>query len=163
MGFSLTVSEMIILTASIVLASAISSYMMYAGNLVVNDVSQNVNEQSREMHLKLKIVYATVEDGNFTIYVKNVGDLPISEFSTLDVYVGEYGRAKLYTYNSTPAPGSFTITLTGDGDDIWDPGETAKITAYPDTGIPSGVATFEVKVVPLRGIGDYCLFPPPPT
>jgi len=162
LGFSLTISEMIMLTASIVLAAAISSYMVYTGNLMASDIMQNVRDMTRGLHVKLKVVYATVEDGNFVVYVKNVGDLPIYDFSMIDVYIGEYGRARLYTYNAALLVGTFNVTLTGDGDGVWDPGETAKITARPEA-IPSGITVFEVKVVPLRGIGDFYLFPPPPS
>ena len=164
MGFSITLSEMIILIASVILASAISSCTMYMGNLVISDVSQNVNEMRRATYIKLKIAYATIESGHFVIYVKNTGSLPISDCSSLDVYVGEYGKAQLYTYNNeTLDPGCFNLTiLGGDGDDVWDPGETAKITANPSKEIPQA-ATFEAKIVPLRGIGDSYLFPPPPS
>ena len=167
MGFSLTLSEMIILIASVILASAISSYTMYMGNLVMSDVSQSVNEMRRSTYIKLKIAYATIEtvDGVdcFVVYVKNAGSLSITDYSTIDVYVGEYGRAQLYTYSDTLSPGCFIIdSITGDGDSDWDPGETARIVAEPSSGIPSGVAVFEVKIVPLRGIGDSYLFPPPP-
>jgi len=112
MGFSLTLSEMIILIASVILASAISSYTMYMGNLVMSDVSQNVNEMRRATYVKLKIAYATIETDHFVIYVKNVGSLPLSDYSSLDVYVGEYGKAQLYTYNNeTQSPGCFNLTI----------------------------------------------------
>jgi len=84
MGFSITLSEMIILIASVILASAISSCTMYMGNLVISDVSQNVNEMRRATYIKLKIAYATIENDHFVIYVKNVGSLPISDYSSLD-------------------------------------------------------------------------------
>lgn len=163
MGFSITLSEMIILIASVILASAVSSCTMYMGNLVISDVSKNVNEMRRATYIKLKIAYATIESGHFVIYVKNTGSLPVSDYSSLDVYVGEYGKAQLYTYNNeTLDPGCFNLTILGDdGDDVWDPGETAKINAYPN-GTLTG-AIFEAKIVPLRGIGDSYLFPPPPS
>ncbi|RLG75528.1 MAG: hypothetical protein DRO12_05400 [Thermoprotei archaeon] len=165
MGFSITLSETIMLIASVILASAISSYTMYMGNLVISDVSQSVNEMRRATYVKLKIAYATIDydAGCFVIYVKNVGSLPISDYSSLDVYVGEYGKAQLYVYNEAGGPGCFNLTVLGDdGDGVWDPGETVRINAYASS-IPTGAATFEVKLVPLRGIGDSHLFTNPPS
>ena len=164
MGFSVTLSEMIMLIASIILASAISSYTVYVGNLVMSDVSQNVNDMRRSTYVKLEVTYATTESDHYVIYVKNVGSLPVSDYSSLDVYVGEYGKAQLYTYNETAPLGCYNLTIVGDdGDGVWDPGETARIDAYPSGGIPAGAAAFEVKLVPLRGVGDSYLFSPPPS
>jgi archaellum component FlaG (FlaF/FlaG flagellin family) len=166
MGFSVTLSHIIMVIASVCLASAFSAYAFYSGNLVQNELAQNVNNYKITVNIRLEIVYATVDNTttppHFVIYAKNTGNLPVSDFTFLDVYVGEYGKAQLFTYNATADAGSGQFKLsTANGDSVWEPRETAVIRAYP-TSIVEGVI-FEAKLVPSKGIGSSYLFPAPPT
>lgn len=160
MGFSVTLSHIIMVIASVTLASVFSAYAFYTGNSVQNELMQNVNDAKRMNNLQLEIVYATVDNStdppHFVIYVKNVGCLPLNDFTYLDVYVGEYGTAQLYTYNSTAGSGQFNLT-DASGDGVWEPRETATIRAYPSS-VVEGVM-FEAKIAPFRGIGSSYLFP----
>ena len=112
-------------------------------------------------------MYASIDtsDNCFVIYVKNTGSLPITDFNLVDVYVGPYGYARLYTYNpsaSSSNPGYFNLTDV-DGDGIWEPAETAEIRVYPEYTLPKeGTSMYEVLVKPFKGIGSDYLFPPPP-
>lgn len=167
MGFSVTLSHAIMVIASVSLASAFSAYAFYTGNSVQNELMQNVNDSKRRGNLQLEIVYATLDNStgspHFAIYVKNVGSLPLNNFTYLDVYVGEYGEAKLYTYSSTASAGSGKFNLTdANGDEGWEPRETATIRAYPSSSSETEGATFEAKIVPFRGTGSSYLFPAPP-
>jgi archaellum component FlaG (FlaF/FlaG flagellin family) len=108
MGFSLTLSHIIMVIASVCLASLFSAYAFYTGNLVQNELAQNINNYKITVNIRLEIVYATINDTttppHFVIYAKNTGNLPFSDFTSLDVYVGEYGKAQLYTYSKTATP-----------------------------------------------------------
>lgn len=163
MGFSVTLSHIIMVIASVTLASVFSAYAFYTGNSVQNELMQNVNDAKRMNNLQLEIVYATVDNStdppHFVIYVKNVGCLLLNDFTYLDVYVGEYGTAQLYTYNSTAVSGQFNLT-DASGDGVWEPRETVTIRAYPSSQV-EGVM-FEAKIVPFRGIGSSYLFPATP-
>ena len=110
MGFSATINEAIILIASIVLASGFSAYAIYAGSSLQSNVLQNLDAFKRNVHIHAEIGYATINDSAtpkfFVIYVKNTGTLPITDFSTIDVYAGEYGKATLYPYNEDATLGS---------------------------------------------------------
>ncbi|MGB9960385.1 MAG: hypothetical protein ACPLKQ_07715 [Candidatus Bathyarchaeales archaeon] len=166
MGFSVTLSHIIMVIASVCLASAFSAYAFYSGNLVQNELAQNVNDYKRIVNMQLEIVYATIDNSttppHFVIYAKNVGYLPLSDFTFLDVYVGEYGKAQLFTYNSSAEPGSGQFNLTdANGDGIWELRETVTIRAYPSSNIEG--AMFEAKIVPSKGIGSSYLFPAPPS
>lgn len=166
MGFSLTLSHIIMVIASVCLASAFSVYAFYTGNLVQNELSQNVNDYKRIVSLQLEIVYATINSttspSHFAIYAKNVGYLPLTDFTFLDVYVGEYGKAQLFTYNATASAGSGQFSITdADGDNIWEPRETTVIKAYPSSNVEGAI--FEAKIVPSKGIGSSYLFPNPPS
>lgn len=162
MGFSVTLSHIIMIISSVTLASGFSAYAFYSGNIVQNELMQNVSDIKRMNNLQLEIVYATVDNStgppHFVIYVKSVGCLPVNNFTYLDIYVGEYGRAQLYSYNSTADPGSGQFKLTdASGDGVWEPRETATIRVYPSITV-EGVM-FEAKIVPFRGIGSSYLFP----
>ncbi len=164
MGFSVTLTHIIMVIASVCLASAFSAYAFYTGNVVQNQLMQNVSDAKRMTGLQLDIVYATVDNSSspahFVIYAKNIGNLPFSEFNFLDVYAGEYCQAQLYTYNTTADAGSGKFNLTdANGNGIWEPRETATLLVYP-TGEINGV-TFEARLVPSRGIGSSFLFPAP--
>lgn len=162
MGFSVTLSHIIMIISSVTLASGFSAYAVYTGNVVQNELMQNVSDIKRTNNLQLEIVYATVDNStsppHFVIYVKSVGSLPINDFTYLDVYVGEYCQAQFYSYNSTADPGSGQFKLTDASEDgVWEPRETATIRIYPSI-IVKGVM-FEAKIVPFRGIGSSYLFP----
>ncbi|MEM0314377.1 MAG: hypothetical protein QW056_06540 [Candidatus Bathyarchaeia archaeon] len=166
MGYSVTLTHILMVVSSIVLASVFSAYAFYTGNLVQNELMQNANDYKRLVNMQLEIVYATVDSSttppHFVIYVKNVGNLPLKDYSFLDVYVGGYGEAQLFTYSSSAAPGSGQFSLSdANGDGVWEPRETATIRAYPKTSV-SGII-FEAKIVPYKGVGSSYLFSAPPT
>jgi archaellum component FlaG (FlaF/FlaG flagellin family) len=165
MGFSVTISHILMVIASVGLASGFSAYAIYAGSSIQSNVLQNVSDVKRQMSLQVQIVYATMNEtttpSHFVIYVKNIGWLPLTDFTYMDVYVGEYGTAVLYTYSEDAQQGSGNFTLIdADEDGLWEPRETAVIRAYPKTNVTGTV--FEAKIFPFRGMSSSYLFPPPP-
>jgi len=62
MGFSVTLSHIIMVISSVCLASAFSAYAFYSGNLVQNELAQNVNDYKRIVNMQLEIVYATIDN-----------------------------------------------------------------------------------------------------
>ncbi|UCF58912.1 MAG: hypothetical protein JSV15_00340 [Candidatus Bathyarchaeota archaeon] len=165
MGFSVTISHILMVIASVGLASGFSAYAIYAGSSIQSNVLQNVSDVKRQMSLQVQIVYATMNEtttpSHFVIYVKNIGWLPLTDFTYMDVYVGEYGTAVMYTYNEDAQQGSGNFTLIdADEDSLWEPRETAVIRAYPKTNVTGTV--FEARIVPFRGMSSSHLFPPPP-
>lgn len=166
MGFSLTLSHIIMVIASVCLASVFSTYAFYTGNIFHNELAQNVNDYKRIINMQLEIVYATIDTStnppHFVIYAKNVGYIPLSDFTYLDIYVGEYGKAELFTYDPNASEGSGRFNLTdADEDGVWELRETVTIRAYPTAAIEGAI--FEAKIVPSKGIGSSYLFPAPPS
>lgn len=163
MGFSVTMSHIIMVIGSVVLASFFSSYALYTGNLIQNTMIQDARDTERKLSLELEIVYATIDNSttpeHFVIYAKNVGWSLVNNYTYLDVYVGEYSRLELYAYNPMGTPRTFNLTDTNNND-AWEPRETVTIRAYPESNI-TGVM-FEARIVPFRGMGSTYLFAAPP-
>jgi flagellar protein FlaG len=165
MGFSLTITEAIMVIASVVMASGFAAYAIYAGSSLQSNIMQSLDNAKRSMDTRLDIVYAVVnETANpsplFTIYIKNGGNLPVSDYGLISVYVGSYGQAMLYTYNSNATTGSGYFNMTdANGDGVVQMGEAAFIQVYNATNVSGGL--YEAKVVPYRGIPSSYLFSPP--
>jgi flagellar protein FlaG len=164
-GFSLTITEAIMVIASIVLASGFSAYAIYAGTSLQSNIMQNLDNVKRNMDTRLDIVYATVNMSSdpsplFMIYVKNTGTLPLSDFDLISVYVGAYGQAMLYSYdpNATTGSGHFSIGDSS-GDGSIDMGEAATMLVYNATAVTANL--YEAKIVPYRGISSNYLFTSP--
>jgi hypothetical protein len=165
MGFSVTLSHVIMVIGSVILASTFSAYSLYTGGVVQNSMMQNARDVAEETSLQLEIVYATLDNStspsHFVIYVKNIGWTPVYDYTYLDVYVGEYGRAMLYSYDESAAVGSGGFNVTdANGDAAWECRETAVIKVFPESAVTG--AMFEAKVVPFRGMGSNYLFPASP-
>lgn len=165
MGFSSTITEVVLLIASVVLASGVSAQAMYAGLSLQSSIVQTVDMSKRNLNTRIDIGYATVNETTnpryFVIYAKNTGLMPLTDFSVIDVYVGEYGKAVFCYYGEDATVGSGKFSLSDvDGDGVWEIGETAIIKAYPSIDINATI--YEVKIVPFRGVPSSYVFPPPP-
>lgn len=165
MGFSLTITEAIMVIASIVLASGFSAYAIYAGTSLQSNIMQNLDSVKRSMDTRLDIVYATVNTTSspsplFQIYLKNTGTLPVSDFDLISVYVGAYGQATLYFYNSSATTGSgqFNV-MDSNGNSVIETGEAATIQVYNTTDVTASL--YEAKIVLYRGISSNHLFTAP--
>ena len=165
MGFSLTITHLIIVIASVVLASAFVAAAFYTGNVVQSEFSQGVSDAKSTIDTQLDIVYATANTTGspvYAIYAKNTGKLPVTTFTYMDIYVGNYGEAQLYSYDASASAGSGKFSITdANGNDEWEPRETATIYAYPTGSIDGTV--LEAKIVPSKGIGSDYLFSAPTT
>jgi hypothetical protein len=150
---------------SVILASTFSAYSFYTCGIVQNSMMQNARDTASQTSLQLEIVYATLDNSttpaNFVIYAKNIGWTLMNNYTYMDVYAGEYGRAILYTYNQNAQIGSGEFNVTdANNNGVWELRETAVIRAYPRDNL-NGVM-YEVKVIPFHGIGSTSLFPAPP-
>ncbi len=163
MGFSVTITHIIVVIASVVLASSFTAVAFYTGNVMQNDLTQGVSDVKKTVDTQLDIVYATANitgSPEFVVYAKNTGKLPVNDYTYLDVYVGKYGNAQFCSYNSSATSESGTFTITdANGDGVWEPKETATIYAYPSDAIDG--TTLEARIVPSTGIGSEYLFSAP--
>jgi archaellum component FlaG (FlaF/FlaG flagellin family) len=165
MGFSVTLAHIIMVIGSVILASAFSAYSFYVSGIVQNSMMQDARDTASQTSLQLNIVYATLDNSttptSFVIYAKNVGYTSLDNFTYLDIYAGEYGKAILYTYSQHAQNDTGTFSLTpANQNGVWEPMETAVIKAYPQQELNG--AMYEVRVVPFHGIGSSYMFPAPP-
>jgi len=162
MGFSVTITHIIMVIGAVVLASAFTGAAFYTGNVVQNEFNQGISDIKNTVDIQLDIVYATSNNSSsdFVIYAKNTGKLPVTDYTYLDVYVGNYGEAQFCSYDqsATSGSGKFKI-IDANGDETWDPRETATIYAYPADAVDGSV--LETKIVPSTGIGSGYLFSSP--
>lgn len=161
LGFSAVFTEAIFLIASVALACSVAAYFFHLSGLLQSNLNQIVGDVRMSLSIQVEIVYATIESNpspHYVLYVKNVGRCAIYEYDDFDVYVGEYGKAKLFKYGDAPGEGKFTIE-DSDGDGVWEVGETVVIRAY--TSSISG-EVFEARVKPFRGFTSIYVFPKPP-
>jgi len=165
MGFSLTITEAIMVIASVVMASGFAAYAIYAGTSLQSNIMQNLTNAKKSMDTQLDIVYAVVNQTSnpsplFTIYAKNTGSLSISDFDLISVYVGAYGQAMLYSYNASATTGSGMFNMTdADGNGVVQVGEAAIIQVYNATNVSGNL--YEAKIVPYMGIPSSYMFSPP--
>jgi archaellum component FlaG (FlaF/FlaG flagellin family) len=157
---STTISEVIILIAATLLAGSFASYLISYSGIIQNNVATSIDIVRQQMNIRVKIMYATISEGCYIIYVKNIGYLPIynSSFNSIDLYIGPYRRATLYKYSPTGGTGYFNI-VDSDGDGVWEVGETAVLKAC-NAFISEPL--YEVRVYVSGGVGDSYLFTPPP-
>ncbi|MEM2342247.1 MAG: hypothetical protein QXI67_06425 [Candidatus Bathyarchaeia archaeon] len=163
-GFSITLSEIIILISSVILASSFSAYAIYSGTTLQNSIMQSLADAKSIFDLRVSIVYATINDttspAHFVVYAKNIGTIPITNFNLIDVYFGEYKKATLYTYDQNASIGSGKFSVEdSDGDGVWEVAETAIIRVFPKDKVQSSL--YEIKIVPYKGLSDSYLFAPP--
>lgn len=164
MGFSITLSEIIILISSIILACSFSAYAIYSGTTLQNSIMQSLSDAKSAFEVRVSIIYAIINDTtsppHFIIYAKNTGIIPLINFNLIDVYFGEYKRASLYTYDPNANVGSGKFNLEdSDGDGVWEVAETAAIRIYPKSELQASL--YEVKISLYRGLSDSYIFTPP--
>ncbi len=163
MGFSVTLTHIIMVIAAVILASTFTGCAFYTGNVLQSQFTQSVSDVKSKVDTQLDIVYATCNTTGpsyFVVYAKNTGKLSVNDFTYLDVYVGEYGSAQLCSYDVAATPGSGKYKLSDANDDgTWEPRETATIYAYPADAIDA--VTLEAKIVPSKGTGSDYLFSVP--
>jgi len=163
-GFSVTLSEIIILVSSVILASSFSAYAIYSGTTLQNSIMQSLSDAKSSFDIRVSIVYATINNttspAHFIIYAKNTGIIPITNFGLMDVYFGEYKKAALYTYDQNASVGSGKFSVEdSNGDGVWGVAETAIIRVFPRDNLQASL--YEVKVVLYRGLSDSYVFAPP--
>ncbi len=149
MGESTAIVHAILTIVGVIMASIFAAYVISRMGYVNSVLSNVLNNKLEELQTNIKIVagFYNQTQGEYVIYVKNVGSVEISEkslYNRSEVYIGPYnGYPRMYVISNVASSSTATIDDL-DGDNIWSPGETLVIyVPYNATGLTA----VEVKVV----------------
>jgi len=151
-------SEAILIIASVVIAAAVAGVVMNQVGVFQSTFTATTEGQKDTLLTNFKIVMATnTTDDTVSIWIKNIGQNPISSVDKVDVYFGEIDQVKNIPYN----PGCISCpddTWRYDTipDPVWQIMDTFSIN-ITDNQIRKGV-TYQVTVTTPNGVSDEQIF-----
>src|SRR3990172_785125 len=142
-------SEAILIIASVVIATSVAGVVMNQVGVFESTFTATTEGQKDTLLTNFKIVMATnTTDDTVSIWMKNVGQNPISSLNKVDVYFGEIGQIQNipydpWRYDSLPDP-------------VWQIMDTVSIN-ITDNQIQRGV-TYQVSVTTSNGVSNEQIF-----
>src|SRR3990167_176127 len=98
-------SEAILIIASVVIATSVAGVVMSQVGVFESTFTATTEGQKDTLLTNFKIVMATnTTDDNVSIWVKNIGQNPISSVDKVDVYFGEIDQVQNIPYDQSCAP-----------------------------------------------------------
>lgn len=163
MGESTVITHALLTIVAVTMASTLAGVVIFSLSDLGNSVSGLVRMGAERVKTEVLIAYISLDASNtpytYDIYVKNVGSSRIADIGLMDVFLGSYGSAlDYYQYSPQGGSGTWNYTEVGDGDDVWDPGETLIIHVYTDTIYQSPV---EAVIVTPQGVRASTVQPIP--
>jgi flagellar protein FlaG len=154
-------SEAILIIASVVIAAAVAGVVMNQVGVFESTFTATTEGQKDTLLTNFKVVMATnTTDDTVSIWIKNVGQNPISSVDKVDVYFGEIGQVQNIPYDSTCVPPSAcsdnTWRYDNAPDPYWQIMDTYSIN-ITDNQIQKGV-TYQVTVTTPNGVSDEHIF-----
>ena len=152
-------SEAILIIASVVIAASVAGVVMNQVGVFQSTFTATTEGQKDTLLTNFKIVMATnTTDDTVSIWIKNVGQNPISSVDKVDVYFGEIDQVQNIPYNQgcvAPCPDN-TWKYDNIPDPVWQIMDTASIN-ITDNQIQKGV-TYQVTVTTPNGVSDEHIF-----
>lgn len=150
-----TITTALFLITAVVAAGVLINAVYPVVYNMAGTFSSTTHESDVRMRTDFKVI-STVASGNVAqVWMKNIGSeqIPFTSLEKADVFCGAVGAFDRLGYTAgSPQEGEWTADLVDlDGNALWDPGETVKVTAVtgliPGTGsrvyfqfaLPSGV------------------------
>ncbi len=153
-----TISTAIITIASVICAAAFVT-AVYPPILGASaPVVASTNILSDRIKTDIDIIHEANNSNEVYIWVKNTGNnnIPSVLIDDSDFFFGEEGNFMRIAYNETISYSpSWNYTIEHGGNNIWEKGETIKITI--NTTVTSGAEYF-VKLIVYNGIWDESYF-----
>jgi flagellar protein FlaG len=154
-------SEAILIIASVVIAAAVAGVVMNQVGVFEPTFTATTEGQKDTLLTNFKVVMATnTTDDTVSIWIKNVGQNPISSVDKVDVYFGEIGQVQNIPYDPTCVPPSAcsdnTWRYDNAPDSYWQIMDTYSIN-ITDNQIQKGV-TYQVTVTTPNGVSDEHIF-----
>ncbi len=152
------IGEAILIIASVIVAGSIAGLVLSQIGVFESTITQTTESQQDKLLTKIDIVYGSGTVGmsipEASIYVKNTGSNPIVDNTNLDVYLGEIGSAKRYSYQV--AGGDDTWEFVAGAPSVWQQRETYQINVTESDLSTS--TTYEVQITTPNGISDDFIF-----
>jgi archaeal flagellar protein FlaG len=159
---SSVMAESILIIASVVIATAVAGVVMSQVGVFESTFTATTEGQKDTLLTNFKIVMATnTTDDTVSIWLKNVGQNPITSLDKFDVYFGEIDQVKNIPYDPSCNPPSACTDDTWRYDPIpansyWQIMDTLSIN-ITDNQIQKDV-TYQVTVISSNGVSDEQIF-----
>ncbi|MFW5987308.1 MAG: hypothetical protein ACOCPU_03730 [Methanohalophilus sp.] len=151
----------VIATSLLIIASVIAVVALINAILPsISGLSHSYTTVAQDMENQVKtdvdIIFITTQDNNVSMWLKNVGynQISLSSVKFSDIFISSSSNNWYPGYNSTSNP-TWNYTMENGNGDIWDSGETIKITVGLDD-LPSD--TYRVKFILYNGVSATDIF-----
>ena len=151
-------SEAILIIASVVIATSVAGVVMSQVGVFQSTFTATTEGQKDTLLTNFKIVMATnTTDDNVSIWVKNIGQNPISSVDKVDVYFGEIDQVQNIPYDQSCAPPCPDDTWKYDTvPNPWQIMDTFSLN-ITDNDLLRDV-TYQVTVITPNGVSDEHIF-----
>ncbi|MGQ0792194.1 MAG: flagellin [Nitrosopumilaceae archaeon] len=152
-------SEAILIIASVVIATSVAGVVMSQVGVFESTFTATTEGQKDTLLTNFKIVMATnTTDDNVSIWIKNVGQNPISSVDKVDVYFGEIDQVQNIPRDQICAPPCPDDTWKYDNvpSPVWQIMDTVSLN-ITDNDLQKGV-TYQVTVITSNGVSDEHIF-----
>jgi len=152
-------SEAILIIASVVIATSVAGVVMSQVGVFQSTFTATTEGQKDTLLTNFKIVMATnTTDDNVSIWVKNIGQNPISSVDKVDVYFGEIDQVQNIPRNQACTPPCPDDTWKYDNipSPVWQIMDTVSLN-ITDNDLQKGV-TYQVTVITPNGVSDEHIF-----
>lgn len=155
MGVSTTLSHALLTIVAISLAVTLAITVMSQLSNVLNTMSTSINYRSEALRTVITVTNAYYDStsSKFHIFLKNIGDIPYSDFDNIDVYLSSVSGNLVY-FNIS----SQNITEYERKDNIWTPGETIEIIIDASQTSQTFTPPYIVKIVLSNGVSTEHVF-----
>jgi len=154
-------SEAILIIASVIIATSVAGVVMSQVGVFESTFTATTEGQKDTLLTNFKIVMATnTTDDTVSIWIKNVGQNPISSLDKVDVYFGEIGQIQNIPYDPSCVPPSACPDDTWRYDSlpatVWQIMDTLSIN-ITDNDILRDV-TYQVTIISPNGVTAENIF-----
>jgi flagellar protein FlaG len=149
-------SEAILIIASVVIAASVAGVVMNQVGVFQSTFTATTEGQKDTLLTNFKIVMATnTTDNHVSIWIKNVGQNPISSVDKVDVYFGQIDQVQNIPYNQA-VQNDLTWRYDTIPNPVWQIMDTYSLN-ITDNSIQKGV-TYQVTVITSNGVSDEHIF-----
>lgn len=153
-------SEAILIIASVVIATSVAGVVMSQVGVFESTFTATTKGQKDTLLTNFKIVMATnTTDDTVSIWLKNVGQNPITSLDKVDVYFGEIGQIQNIPYDPSCVPPAVCSDNTWRYDSVpnmWQIMDTISIN-ITDNDILRDV-TYQVTIIAPNGVTAENIF-----